>query len=96
MKNMRFTKEKAFEICSRQLPIPRFSSYDCSDCYYHDGRCEFGLEPHRNCESYRSDVPFTNMVRRDMLLNPDIIRENWDQLCQVDKELFIALYCEKE
>ena len=91
---MRFTKAQAIIICERVLPTPIHLSYNCKDCYYHDGRCEKGLEPHRNCEEYRNDVGFTNLVRRDMLLNPDIIRENWDQLCQVDKELYLAIYGE--
>ena len=89
---MRFTKAKAFEICNRTLPTPPFLSYDCRDCYYHDGRCEKGLEPHRNCEEYRNDVGFTNLVRRDILLNQDIAKEHWDVLCQTDKELYLALY----
>lgn len=89
---MRFTKWKAFEICERALPSPRFSSYDCNDCYYHDGRCEKGLEPHRNCEDYRNDIYFTNMVRKDILQDPNLVKENWDELCQTDKELYLALY----
>ena len=88
----KFTKLQAIEICERILPIPRFGSYDCRDCYYHDGKCEKGLEPHRNCEEYRNDSGFTNMVRRDILLGSDVIKENWEELCQVDKELYLAIW----
>lgn len=92
MNKKRFTKEQAFAICERILPAPKFSPYNCMDCYYHDGKCEKELEPHLNCEEYRNDIYFTNMVRRDILLNPDIIKENWKELCQTDKELYLAIY----
>lgn len=76
----------------RVLPVPNLNSWTCRDCYYHDGKCEKGLSCRLNCGEYRPDVSFTNMVRRNILLNPDIIKENWDVLCEVDKELYIAIY----
>ena len=89
---MRFTKEKAFEMCNLKLPF-RVQNTECYECYYHDGQCELGLDgPAQYCGRFRADINYTNRVRRAILNNPKWCKNNWDKLCQVDKELFYAIH----
>ena len=91
----RFTPEEAFRICERKLKhdYRLFKEYDC---YYNEiGRCELDGEDcdgRTVCIAYRNDVSFTNKVRENIVTNPKWCRDNWDKLCVVDKDLFLAIY----
>lgn len=89
---MRFTKDKAIEICTRRLPVRPYS-IDCYHCYYHDGRCELGINnPQINCIHFRSDITYTNLVRNAIVAKPQWCRDNWSRMCHVDKELFNIIH----
>ena len=92
---MRFTKAEAIEICQRELYYNPFKNYN--DCYYFDGECELNLKDcSRNCLHFKTDIPFTNMIRKAILDDPEYCRRNWKELCRVDRELFITIYGVKE
>lgn len=87
------TREDAIRRCERKLPNKRIYDGTCRECYYFDSRCELRLNSQpRFCYSYRDDIFFTNIVRRNILDNPQWVKENWEQLCEVDKQLFNAIY----
>lgn len=90
----RFTADEAFRICERKLK-PNYHTIGAYDCYYNEmGRCELGKDCRGIdvCVDYRNDVSFTNNVRGNIVTDPVWCRENWEKLCHVDKELFIAIY----
>lgn len=92
---MRFTPEKALTICHRKLPPQKYTG-TCYDCYYHSMRCELGLENQSSeCQRYVGDNYFTNIVRKNILDDPDWCKDNWHRLCQTDKELFITIHGEE-
>lgn len=91
----KFTRERALQICERILK-PDYTLFGCYSCYYNEmGRCELN---HRDCResdpcgSYVPDVSFTNRVREKIVTNPTWCKENWQKLCKVDKDLFLAIY----
>ena len=89
---MRFTFEQALTICQRKLPLQKYQG-TCHDCYYYSMKCELQLENQsRECDYFIGDNHFTNIVRKNILDDPDWCKDNWHMLCQVDKELFIAIY----
>lgn len=93
---MRFTKWGAIEICKRVLHEHTYRGHIAYDCYYHDGKCELGYHCWERCPSYVPDIPTTNRVRKNILYNPKWVIDHWEELCTVDKELFLAIYDKKE
>lgn len=94
--NNRFTTSEAITICSRVLKPynRRVSPLSCYNCYYHDGKCEFGFDEDITgfCGGYVDDIIYTNRVRRKIIEDYDWCVQNFDKFCYVDKELFIAIY----
>lgn len=89
---MRFTKEQAIIICERRLHRDKYH-----ECYYQEmkNRCELhGGYCEGTCVNYVPDITFTNFIRYNILNNPERVKENWERLCQTDKELFIAIHGE--
>lgn len=97
VKYNRFSREEAYEICSRRLrPNKPFGTpKTCFDCYYHDGKCELGKEPW-GCTNFKTDWLWSNKIRRSILEDYDWCLRHFDDFCQVDKELFVAIYGKKE
>lgn len=89
---VKYSANKAIRICERKLKPDYRTIIGYYDCYYHDGRCELGFNCNRDCRDYRNDVSFTNFVREKILKDPLWCEHNWETLCQVDKDLFIAIY----
>lgn len=98
MKYNRISKEKAFDICGRTLrpTKPPFKPLNCQDdCYYYDGRCEFGRTDGQMCGRYKNDVIFSNRVHRAILYDYEWCTKNFYLFCQLDKECFVAIYGKK-
>ena len=93
---LKFSFDEALSICERKLHRKyNYSLYPLvtgRDCYYYDSRCELGFDCTGTCMYYVNDINFTNLVRRNILHNPRWVRENWDMLCTVDKELYCAIH----
>lgn len=87
---VKYSANQAIRICERRLK-PNYRVVGVYDCYYHDGRCELGFNCEK-CYDYRNDVSFTNLVREKILKDPQWCVHNWERLCKVDKDLFVAIY----
>ena len=88
-----FTKNDAIRICERRVPYKASFHVTCRECYYYDSRCELGFNSvPRDCWHFINDTLFTNTVRKNILDDPKWVKENWDKLCEVDKQLFNAIY----
>ena len=95
MRYNRFTKEEAISICSRKVHSRKIEPLSCFGCYYHDGKCEIhvGFEGNNGiCEDYLNDVHTTNHVRKHILNDYKWCIRYLDEFCQVDRELFVAIY----
>lgn len=92
--DLMFTRENAIQICKRKLYFHNNKARD--DCYYRDtGRCELnGGVCDKPCIHYVNDIVATNTFRENILYHPERIIEQWDELCYVDKELFMSIYPE--
>jgi len=89
----KYTSSQAIRICERKLQQDFNTVGKGYDCYYYDGRCELGFNCNsRDCMDYVNDVTFTNKVRRNILNDPWWCKHNWELLCRVDKDLFLAIY----
>ena len=98
IKYNRFSKEQALDICSRKVRLHKspLEPITCRDCYYHDHKCELGKNESPLCFKYINDISFTNRVRKAILNDYCWCIINLDKFCQVDKELFVAIYGKKE
>lgn len=86
-------REKAIRICENKLPNKPVFIVTCRECYYYDIKCELGFNSvPRDCWHFINDTLFTNTVRKNILDDPKWVKENWDKLCEVDKQLFNAIY----
>lgn len=92
IKYNRFSKEEAIDICSIRLKPYKspLTPVTCVDCYYHDGKCEWG----RNelCFRYRDDINYSNKVHWKILNDYEWCIKHFEELCSLDKELFVAIY----
>ena len=97
IKYNRISKEKAYDICSRRLRPNKslITPISCYDCYYHDGKCELGKDEGYMCSRFRSDISFSNKVHRNILYNYEWCLEHFHEFCELDKEVFVAIYGKK-
>ena len=90
----RISKEKAFDICGRRLrpSKPPITPKTCLDCYYYDGKCEWGKTDREMCVRFKTDWNFSNLVHRSILHDYEWCMKHFDDFCQLDKECFVAIY----
>ena len=88
-------REKAIRICENKLPNKPVFIVTCRECYYYDMKCELGFNKRpQDCYYYVNDAVNTNLVRKNILNNPDWVIGNWNMICDADKKLFFAIYGE--
>ena len=93
--DLMFTKNDAIRICERRVPYKASFHVTCRECYYYDSRCELGFTKRpQDCYYYVNDAVNTNLVRKNILNNPDWVIGNWNMICDADKKLFFAIYGE--
>lgn len=94
IKYNRLTKDEALNVCYRKLRPnkPPIATVTCYDCYYHDGKCELGRDEGYPCVRFKRDWIYSNWVHHKILDDYDWCLKHFDDFCQLDREVFVAIY----